>query len=242
MATAKVVTGGVAVSGGAGRSRGRAAMPLSRRLRKETKVIHRVVEAGRLARAFFGGRLTAEVYAEGLARLLPVYEAMEGAIASAGPSSALAEFRLPQMYRAAAIEDDLRYFGCSAEGLASRSPASAAYGDRVRSLAASEAQHPLLVAHAYVRYMADVSGGLIAGRVAQRVLKLPTREGLAFLSFPQVADPAAFRDDFRARLDRLPFDAATADLVVAEAGRAFEYNHALAEELFGELGEGGPRP
>ncbi|MBX3263193.1 MAG: biliverdin-producing heme oxygenase, partial [Labilithrix sp.] len=90
----------------------------------------------------------------------------------------------------------------------------------------------LLVAHAYVRYMADVSGGVIAGRVAQRMLRLPSREGLAFFAFEGIPDPAVFRREFRALLDALPRDRAETEAIVAEANVAFELNRALADELW----------
>lgn len=204
-------------------------MGLAKRLRKETKVAHRLVESTRLARAFFKGTLTAKSYAEGLARMYPVYDAMEKTIAKASPSDRLHAFHLPHVFRTAAILDDLRYFGVAPEPV--RAGASTAYLERIESIA----DKPLLVAHAYVRFMADVSGGLIAGKIAQRVLKLPSREGLAFLSFPAIPDAGAFRDDFRRRLDAFPQDESESLDIVAEANVAFELNRSLADELWEEL-------
>lgn len=205
---------------------------LSRRLRRETKIMHRLVEGTRLARAFFRGTLTTATYAEGLARMFPVYEAMEAALAEARDSR-LGAFHLPEVFRADAIRADLAHFGISPEPI--RPGASATYVERIRAVIA---ERPLLlVAHAYVRFMADVSGGVIAGKVAQRALKLPSREGLRFFDFPQIPEPARFREDFRRRLDVLAHDEDERKAIVSEANRAFELNRALADELWAEARE-----
>jgi heme oxygenase len=204
---------------------------LSGRLRLETKVAHRIVESTRLARAFFRGTLTTKAYAEGLARLHPVYAAMEAVLANVTPEDRLHPFNLPSVFRSDAILADLRYFGVEPEPL--RAGASTAYVERIRQVV--QETKPLLVAHAYVRFMADVSGGLIAGKIAQRVLKLPSREGLAFLSFPNIPDASLFRNDFRRRLDAFPRDEKESLEIVAEANQAFELNRRLADELWEEL-------
>ncbi|MBX3232605.1 MAG: biliverdin-producing heme oxygenase [Labilithrix sp.] len=205
--------------------------PLSRRLRRETKVMHRLVESTRLARAFFRGTLTTQAYAEGLARLYPVYVTMEGALERALRDSRLQAFHLPAAYRSRAMLADLRFFGVSPEPI--RDGASARYVERVRCVV--DETPSLLVAHAYVRFMADVSGGIIAGKVARRVLGLRSQEGLAFFAFPDIPDPAAFREGFRRRLDGFPRDEEESRAIVAEANVAFELNRALADELWTEV-------
>lgn len=214
-----------------------ASRALSKDLRKETKIAHRLVESTRMAKAFFQGKLTTGLYAEGIARLYPVYATMEAALSSVARDDRLKPFDLPAVYRSRAMLDDLRYFGVSPEPL--RSGASARYVERVRQVA--DAEPALLVAHAYVRYMADVSGGVIAGRIAQRVLRLPSREGLAFLSFPELASPSAFRDDFRRRLDAFPCTEGERAEILREANRVFDFNRELADELWREQPQDVPR-
>ncbi len=206
-------------------------LPLSKRLRRETKVAHKLVEGTRLARAFFKGTLNEGSYAEGLARLYPVYATMESALSGLPFEHRLKAFDIRNVFRSEAILADLRYFGVAPEPF--RDGASARYFERVQAIAGGDPT--LLVAHAYVRYMADVSGGVIAGKIAQRALKLPTREGLSFLTFASIPDPAVFREDFRARLDRFPQSEEEAQAIVNEASLAFELNRELADELWAEL-------
>jgi heme oxygenase len=207
-------------------------MPLSRRLRAETKVAHKLVEATRFARAFFKGTLTPAVYAEGLARIHPVYEVMERALRRAVEDPVLGPFHLPAVFRTDALARDLKHFGVAVAKR--RSPASDAYRDHVAAIADGTAPPWLLVAHAYVRYMGDVSGGVIAGKLAQRALRLPSTDGLAFFDFGAL-DPETFRREFRARLDAVPLDEPCLAQLVAEANRAFELNRALADEMWDEF-------
>lgn len=206
----------------------RRAAPLATRLRRETRSVHRLVESTRLAKAFFRGALHRETYAEGLARLYPVYAAMEAHLAALPPGHRLTAFFLPDVFRAAAILADLRFFGIPAEPL--REGASARYHARIQQLISDDS--PLLVAHAYVRYMADVSGGVIAGRVAQRVLRLDSHDGLAFLSFPSHVDPPRFRTSFRVRLNAFSEDPEECARIVEEAKLAFSFNRELADEMW----------
>lgn len=58
------------------------------------------------------------------------------------------------------------------------------YVSRIRTLSASDATAPLLLAHAYVRYLGDLSGGQVIKRRLMRVYNLPeTGEGVRFYEF-----------------------------------------------------------
>jgi hypothetical protein len=56
-------------------------------------------------------------------------------------------------------------------------------------------------------------------------------ESLAFLDFPAIADPAAFKADFRDALDRAGRTLGETDDVVADAAAAFRLNIAVAEAV-----------
>lgn len=58
------------------------------------------------------------------------------------------------------------------------------YVSRIRTLSASDATVPLLLAHAYVRYLGDLSGGQLIKHRLMRVYNLPeTGEGVRFYEF-----------------------------------------------------------
>lgn len=58
------------------------------------------------------------------------------------------------------------------------------YVSRIRTLSASDASAPLLLAHAYVRYLGDLSGGQVIKHRLTKVYDLPeTGEGVRFYQF-----------------------------------------------------------
>ena len=85
----------------------------------------------------------------------------------------------------------------------------------------------LLVAHAYVRYLGDLSGGQILRRIVAESMDAPT----AFYQFGSPENAQALRAAFRQGLDRMELDAETSEAVVAEAVAAFERHLKLFDEL-----------
>jgi hypothetical protein len=90
----------------------------------------------------------------------------------------------------------------------------------------------LLVAHAYTRYLGDLSGGQVLKRVAIKAMGLPDDgAGTEFYEFHSIPNATTFKDDYRRRLDETAVDTATADRIVAEANLAFVLNMRVFEEL-----------
>src|SRR5690606_36152967 len=56
------------------------------------------------------------------------------------------------------------------------------------------------IAHHYTRYLGDLSGGQHIYKVMQRRFGLGD-DGIAFYLFAEIADPAEFKNEYRAALD-----------------------------------------
>src|SRR5699024_2319953 len=106
-------------------------------------------------------------------------------------------------------------------------PAARAYAERVAQVGGDLARY---AAHAYTRYLGDLSGGQAIKRLVQRHYGLG-EEGVAFYTFTGIAKPKLFKDTYRERLDALDLSAPEVETAVAEATLAFE----LATELFTAL-------
>ena len=95
-------------------------------------------------------------------------------------------------------------------------PAAAAYADRIRL--AARAEHEMLLAHHYVRYLGDLSGGQLIGRALRRIYHLPDERGTEGYRFDAIASAKPFKDHYRALLDALPWDDDARTRLVDEAG------------------------
>jgi len=80
------------------------------------------------------------------------------------------------------------------------------------------------VAHAYTRYLGDLSGGQVLGKITQKSLGLSGPEGLSFFSFPGVTSPNRFKQLYRGRMNAIELTAAERAAVLQEAVAAFELN------------------
>ena len=92
-------------------------------------------------------------------------------------------------------------------------------------------QPDLLVAHAYVRYLGDLSGGQMLARIVRESLALGSGPGVAFYDFGHPEEVARLKQAFRDGLDAVPADEATMNAIVAEARLAFESHRRLFDEL-----------
>ncbi|MFQ3679565.1 MAG: biliverdin-producing heme oxygenase, partial [Pseudanabaenaceae cyanobacterium] len=105
-----------------------------------------------------------------------------------------------------------------------------AYVQRIEEVA--EHQPELLVAHAYTRYMGDLSGGQILKKIAKQAMGLQDG-GTAFYEFDTIRNHGEFKKRYRQALDTVPVNAATADAIVNEANHSFHLNMEMFRELEG---------
>lgn len=92
----------------------------------------------------------------------------------------------------------------------------------------------LLVAHAYTRYLGDLSGGQVLGKITQKSLGLSSREGLSFFSFPGVTSPNRFKQLYRSRMNSIELTEEQRAAVLREAVDAFELNIQVRDRRIGE--------
>lgn len=194
-------------------------------LRERTRDLHVRAERSGIIADILKGRCTHEDYARLLRSLLPVYQALEQQLAGRAGSIAITPIFRPELARAGAISEDLRYFP---PGRDEQSPAVLRYVSAI--LAASEGDGSRLIAHAYARYLGDLSGGQILSRLLARSLDLPP-EALSFYAFPGISDIGAFKSDYRAAIDRAGDESEDFDAVVEEGALAFELNIDLSLAL-----------
>jgi len=205
-----------------------ATAPLSVLLREGTRPEHEAAEGSSFVEDLLGGRLTAAAYVDLALQLHAVYAALEevGELVRRTPAGAGVVF--DELRRVPAIEADLAHL--AGPGWRERAvplPATAAYAAAIRAGGADVGPY---VAHAYTRYLGDLSGGQVIGRMVQRHYGVAD-QGVGFYAFPAVPKPKPFKDLYRARIDALDLTAAQRAAVVDEARAAFRHNRALFAAL-----------
>lgn len=198
-------------------------------MRERTRALHGQAERSGIIAAILRGQADRAGYGLLLRNLLPVYQALEAGLERHRATPGVGLLAEPAVFRARAIVRDLDhlYLDDWCEGLpvlpsAERyraAVADAARGDGIR-----------LIAHAYVRYLGDLSGGRMMRGLVARSLRLPD-EALGFYAFPDIADPDRFKGDYRRAIDRAGRVIGDAGAVVEEAARAFRLNIDLSEAV-----------
>ena len=200
---------------------------LAQRLRESTRALHADVERAGAMGALLQGRLERGGYVAMLRNLHAVYAALESALAAQAAAPLLQSFDLPALARADALAADLALLhGADWAAALPLAPAAAAYARRLAALPATA-----LVAHAYVRYLGDLSGGQVLARLGARRYGIAAGAGTRFYEFGDEARALALKQSFRDALSALPVTAAEADAVVDEALWAFRQHRLLFDEL-----------
>ena len=207
---------------------------LSEALKLGTEEAHKEAESVHFVKNFIRGKIDRNLYGLFVAQLFHVYRHLERAL-DEHASEHFSECHFPQeLNRLSALQEDIDFWG-DGETLPPISPATRDYIDRIEVIA--KERPILLLAHAYTRYLGDLSGGTILARVAKRALMLDSgpdgsTEGLAFYDFPLLKGSIiAFKDKYRQALNDLQFDDNTVEEIVQEANVAFLMNMRLFEEL-----------
>jgi heme oxygenase (biliverdin-producing, ferredoxin) len=187
-----------------------------------TKALHLEAERSGIVRDLLRGDASREGYILLLRNLLPAYRALENGLArhlkTAG-IGALAHYRLD---RAPAIEADLT--ALCGDAWQQEIPLLAAGDNYARRITeAARGNGARLIAHAYTRYLGDLSGGLILQRLLARSLELQPAE-LSFYDFPRYPDLSALKAAYREALDRAGTLAREPEAVVEEGALAFTLN------------------
>ncbi|MEV6428090.1 biliverdin-producing heme oxygenase [Nocardia sp. NPDC051463] len=210
-------------------------IPFSTAIRTATQEQHTEAENSRFMSDMLGGALGVDSYHRYTGQLWFIYRALEGHWNNLSDDPVAGPFIRPELARTAELERDLTHLiGPAWREDLRPLPATAAYAARIVECAH---QWPAgYIAHHYTRYLGDLSGGQVIRGTAEKLWNLPHRgDGVRFYVFDAVGNPAAFKREYRALLDQLPFDDLERRRVLDEGKRAFAMNTAVFEELAAEF-------
>jgi len=205
---------------------------LAKKLKEGTAEAHKAAESVHFVKEFIRCRVDQPIYAQFVVNLYHIYQALEEALEANAEHPLVESLHFPdELERADTLKLDAEYYlGSDWQQETMPSKTTREYVKRLRRL--KDEAPELLIPHAYTRYLGDLSGGQLLKKAAIRGMKLPNDgSGVHFYNFRRIPDTMVFKNMYRARMDALQADSATADRMVEEANYAFFLNTRIFQEL-----------
>nr|YP_009391873.1 Heme oxygenase [Acrosorium ciliolatum]ARW60017.1 Heme oxygenase [Acrosorium ciliolatum] len=207
---------------------------LAQQLREGTTKSHSMAENVSFVKSFLGGVVDKKSYRKLVANFFFVYVAIEEEIEKNKNHIAIKSIYFPELYRRSNLVEDLEYYyGLDWSNQVEPSLATQIYVDRIHNVGSHQPE--LLIAHAYTRYMGDLSGGQILKKIAQNAMNLPSDLGTSFYNFKSIDDDKLFKDLYRDSLNNIPLNDQQIEQIIAEANISFNLNMKMFQELNSNL-------
>jgi heme oxygenase len=210
---------------------------LADKLREGTQHSHTAAENTAFMKCFLKGIVEREPFRKLLANLYFVYSALEEEFHRHRHHPVVGLMYFSELNRKANLEKDLAfYYGDNWKAQIAPLAAGQVYVDRIREIANTEPA--LLIAHAYTRYMGDLSGGQALKNIVRSALDSPPDQGTSLYEFEQIPTPEAkraFKEKYRQALDSLPVDERMIQKIVDEANYTFTLNRDVVHELEADI-------
>jgi heme oxygenase (biliverdin-producing, ferredoxin) len=206
-----------------------ATAPFSEAVKAASWEVHEHAEHSRFMQDLMAGRLDRAAYGRLVVQQYFAYRDLEAASRHMAHDPVGSRFVFPELYRLDALESDLEaLIGRGWRAGIEPTPATVAYCERLRAVGATDPG--AYVAHHYVRYMGDLSGGQVIRRVVERTYGIVDHAGTSFYVFDGV-DPKAFKEQYRLRLDATPWSEPEKTRIIDEVLLAYRLNTEVLAEL-----------
>lgn len=207
-----------------------AGMPISlaTQLRESSMQAHKNAEGASFVKKLFKGECSNESYAQYLWALREVYSVLETLLNQHQSQKQINPVYFTELFRTNALDADLKQWSQELK------PASSAlqkavqnYQNRLTEVAQEKPY--LLVSHSYVRFLGDLSGGQMLGKILNA--RWPGHAGLSFYHY-DFNDFTERKNQYRSQLDLIGAEAPQlVSEICEESVRAFELNEGLFSAL-----------
>lgn len=205
---------------------------LSAVLKESTRDAHDRAEHSVFMDKLLGGELGMKEFVALQEQQWLFYKALEAAARAVADQPLLADIFDPELERVASLEHDLDFLHGNSEWREhiEALPATKEYIACLEEIAESK-DAVRLIAHHYVRYLGDLSGGLVIGLMMKRHYDVD-EQGITFYNFDGIPKVKPYKDHYRAALDALPLDSEDRERLLAEASDAFLFNRNVFSDLY----------
>lgn len=201
---------------------------LSALLRQTTQSAHTQTEGESFIKKLFTGTCTEHEYYHYLWALHGIYTVLEESMIQNKDHQFIKPIYIEKLFRRVSLENDLKQFQIFKTQIPENLiEAVEAYKAHLYTI--SENNPYLLVAHAYVRYLGDLSGGQMLAKALSRQFTNPN--ALTFYSFPEV-NIAEMKTIYRDGLDQIGLQSEEISRKICdEATQAFQWNGFIFKAL-----------
>ncbi|MBK7165602.1 MAG: biliverdin-producing heme oxygenase [Candidatus Microthrix sp.] len=210
---------------------------LSAHVREATATEHTEAENSAFIVALIGGDVPLAGYVGYLQQLRAVYELLERIVNDDRHGDVMGTFHDPGLERLQALETDLDWLELELDASGAQAPstvlpATRAYlGDIEAAANDPNYSAPRLLAHHYIRYLGDLSGGFFVGKRIREIYGLTPDGGASVFDFPDIVGPGAWKQRYRDNLDALEWSAEERQAFVDEAKGAYLHHSKVFDEL-----------
>jgi heme oxygenase len=200
-----------------------------------TRALHLEAEQSGIIADILRGEASPAGYVLLLRNLHAAYDAMEQGLARHHQTPGLARLSAYRFDRAVAIGADLAALcGDNWRSTIPLLPAGEAYADAITR--AAEGDGSWLIAHAYTRYLGDLSGGQIVQKLLAKSMQLRPDQ-LSMYAFAGFPDPVVLKSEYRHALEEAGADLIDPASVVEQGATAFTLNIALSVAVKNSVAE-----
>ena len=198
-------------------------------IKASSDAAHAEAENAPFISSLMAGSLTQVSYRDYLAAFLPIYKAMESLLHERNESQILGYFNHKALDRSEYIAHDLAtlnaILGSEFDGTSLHSVKN--YLQRL----GSEISDARLLAHHYIRYLGDLSGGQAISKLVSRHYSI-SDDALTFYNFTNIGDAVYYKKRYRDLLNLAPLTSEEKSEFLDEVTHLYR----LSTDIFIELG------
>ena len=203
---------------------------LSALLKSETAQEHSKAENSHFMTQLLEGKLDIKAVADLTSQLYFIYAALEQAVRANRHAPEVAAIYDSRLERLDALRSDLAYlYGDDWHEHIAPLPETENYVSVLRGIEQNKAASDAL-AHHYVRYLGDMSGGQVIAKMFSKHYGLDSG-GTSFYQFDAIGRIKPYRDNYRIQLNELELGAEQKQHIVEAAKAAFELNRSVFHGL-----------
>lgn len=201
----------------------------STRLKEVTRADHDAAESSEFITTLMNGSRSARDYVLLMSQYTYIYSALESEVRVLADEPELAPIFDLRLERSESIRADLELL-LPAYGFSEIPEALRATQEYVGQIQRAATEPARLVAHHYLRYLGDLSGGQIIGRLVERHYGI-AQDALSMWRFEGIDKHKPYKDEYRTKLNDFAITAGRAEALLEEAAKGFVLNKTLFREL-----------